>query len=240
MLHFSSARHAIDHQIRSPLAVVFAVMLTDILPGTSPVTGSSCSLPEELISRARHGNDDRLGQLLELYRRYLRLLARLQVDQRLQGKVDASDLVQDTLAEAHRDFAQFRGHTEPEFVAWLRAIVAANIANSVRRYLGTRCRDVRLERDLRADLNRSSGGLERVLIDSTVSPSEHAARRERAVLLADAVEQLPPDYREVIVLHHLRGRSIPDVARHMGRSVDSVQKLWARGLVSMRHLLKEC
>lgn len=176
---------------------------------------------------------------MELYRRYLRLLARLQIDKRLQGKVDASDLVQDTLVEAHQGFAQFHGTTEAELLAWLRKIMAANVANTVRRFLGTQRRNVRLERELQADLDRSSGGLERVLADSASSPSERASRREQAVLLADALEQLPPDYREVMVLHHLQGHPIPEVARQLGRSVDSVQKLWARGLANMRYLLKE-
>src|SRR5947209_19596393 len=110
-------------------------------------------LPEELLGRARAGGGLALGQLLELYRSYLALLARLQIGRRLRGKVDAADLVQDTFLEAHRHFAGFRGTTEAEFVSWLRGILAANLANLVRRYLGTRGRDVRLERELAAELD---------------------------------------------------------------------------------------
>ena len=194
---------------------------------------------EVLISRAREGNDGRLGDLLELHRRYLRLLARLQIDRRLQGKVDTSDLVQETLVQAHQDFAEFHGGTEAEFVAWLRRIMACKVTNTIRRFLGTQRRDVRLERELRADLDRSSGGLERVLADSASSRSQRAARREQAVLLANALEQLPPDYREVMIRHHLHGHPLPVVALQLGRSVDSVRKLWARGLARMRSLLKE-
>lgn len=203
------------------------------------MTSSSCSFPNVLISRAREGNHGRLGQLLELYRRYLRLLARLQIYGRLQGKIDASDLVQETLVQAHQDFGQFHGTTEAEFVAWLRKIMASKVANTIRRFVGTQRRDIRLERDLCADLDRSSGGLERALVDSTASPSQRAERREQAVLLADALEQLPPDYREVMIRHHLHGYSLPDVAQQLGRSADSVRKLWARGLANMRNLLKE-
>src|SRR2546430_10616716 len=103
--------------------------------------------PEQFLCLARAGSGPALGQLLELYRHYLALLARLQIGRRLQGKVDASDLVQETFLEAHRDFAQFQGLTEKELVSWLRQVLASNLANQVRRYFGTQRRDVRLERE---------------------------------------------------------------------------------------------
>src|SRR3954447_25708135 len=107
--------------------------------------------PEHLLQEARGGDAATLGQLLELYRRYLALLARVQIGKRLQGKVDASDLVQETFLAAHRNFARFRGQTEAELVSWLRQILAANLADVFRRYLGTQGRDVRLEREIEAD-----------------------------------------------------------------------------------------
>src|ERR687885_927392 len=102
--------------------------------------------PEHLLREARAGGAVPLGQLLELYRRYLALLARVQIGQRLQGKVDASDLVQETFLEAHRHFARFRGASEAEVVRWLRQILAAKLADLLRRYLGTPGRHVRLGR----------------------------------------------------------------------------------------------
>ncbi len=87
----------------------------------------------QLLTFARAGNRPALGQLLDRYRPYLMLLARLQIDRRLQGKVEAADLVQETFLEAHRDFAQFRGTTEKELVGWLRQILVSNLANLVRR-----------------------------------------------------------------------------------------------------------
>src|SRR5207253_544528 len=117
--------------------------------------------------------------------------------------------------EAHRDFAQFRGATEGELVAWLRQILATTLANQVRRFRGTRKRDVRLEQELAGDLDRSSRALARGLAAKESSPSQHAARREQAVLLADALDRLPADYREVIILRHLEGLKFPEVARRM-------------------------
>jgi RNA polymerase sigma-70 factor (ECF subfamily) len=193
--------------------------------------------PEPLLLEARAGNAVTLGRLLELYRRYLGLLARVQIGQRLQGKVDASDLVQETFLEAHRNFPRFRGTTEAELVAWLRQILAAKLADMLRRYLGTQGRDVRLERDIADALDRSSILLDRGLMAQQPSPSQQAARREQAVLLANALGALPDDYREAIVLRHLEGLTFPQVAERMGRSLDSVEKLWLRALARLRQSL---
>ena len=195
--------------------------------------------PEELLRRARSGNGADLGQLLELYRKYLTLLVRLQIGRRLQGKVDAADLVQDTFLQAHRDFGQFRGTTEEELIGWLRQILAHSLAMCVRRYFGTQRRDVRLERELAFELDQSSRDLDQGLLANSSSPSNQAARREQAVLLADALGQLTEDYREVIILRQMEGLTFPEVARRMGRSVDSVKKLWPRAMVQFRRALGE-
>lgn len=193
--------------------------------------------PEQLLRRARTGDVAALGQLLESYRNYLTLLARLQIRRRLQSKVDAGDLVQDTFLKAHRHFAQFRGASELELAAWLRQILAGNIANLVRHYYGTQRRDVRLEQELADDLERSSHGWGVGLAAQQSSPSQRAARREEAVRLANALAQLPEDYEDVIVLRHLQGLPFAEVALQMGRSVDSVEKLWVRALTRLRRLL---
>jgi RNA polymerase sigma-70 factor, ECF subfamily len=193
--------------------------------------------PELLLVRARAGDRDALGELLAGYSNYLALLARMQIGKRLQGKVDPADLVQEAFLEAHRDFPQFRGTTESELVQWLRRILAANLTDLLRRYLGSRRRDVRLERQLEAELDESSQAMDLGLVTRRSSPSQQAARQEQAVLLADALQSLPADYSEVIVLHHLEGLSFPEVAQRMGRSQDSVKKLWIRGLTRLRRFL---
>ena len=140
--------------------------------------------PEQLLLQAQAGDVPALGQLLEKYQSYLMLLARLQIGRRLQGKVDPADLVQETFLNAHRDFAKFRGDTEAEWLSWLREILACNLAHLIRRYLGTQRRDVRLERELKQDLNHSSQVLGQSLIAPQSSPSQSVSRREQAVLLA--------------------------------------------------------
>jgi RNA polymerase sigma-70 factor (ECF subfamily) len=193
--------------------------------------------PVELLQAARAGDRPALGRLLELYRNYLRLLARLQVGRRLRGKADPSDLVQEAFLAAQRTFAQFRGSSEAELVDWLRQILASKLVDLARRYLGTGQRDVRLERQLADDLDDSSRALGAALAAPSSSPSQRAVRREQAVLLADAIKSLPEDYGEVIILRHLEGLPLAAVAARMGRSVESVKKLWVRGIARLRQTL---
>jgi RNA polymerase sigma-70 factor (ECF subfamily) len=193
--------------------------------------------PEQFLARARREGGPALGELLELYRHYLYLLARAEIGRRLQSRFDASDLVQETFLAAHRDFARFQGTTEAELVAWLRQVLAARLADQVRRHLKAKRRDARLERRLAEELDQSSHDLERQVAARQSSPSDHAARRERAVLLAEALRALPTDYEEVIVLRHVEGLSFAEVANRMGRSVDSVEKLWVRALARLRRAL---
>jgi RNA polymerase sigma-70 factor (ECF subfamily) len=182
--------------------------------------------------------DPDLGRRLESYRDYLTILARMQIGRRLQGKVDASDVVQETFLHAVRDFTQFRGTSERELAGWLRQILAARLADLVRRYCGTQGRDVRLEQTLQVELDQSSQALDQELVAPLTSPSRQAIRHEQASWLAQALERLPEDYREVLVLHHLQECDFPEVARRMGRSVEAVKKLWARALARLRRSVR--
>jgi RNA polymerase sigma-70 factor (ECF subfamily) len=192
-----------------------------------------------MLLEAKAGGDATLGSLLELYRNYIRLLARLEIGRRLQGKLDASDLVQETFLEAHRNFGRFEGTDERQFVSWLRQILAAKVANLVRHYFGTQGRDVRLERQLADEIDNSSRAFGHELAVSLTSPSQQAVRREEAVLLADALQRLPEDYREVLILRHLEGLTFPEVARRMERTQDSVEKLWLRALAKLWQVFGE-
>lgn len=189
------------------------------------------------LRAARAGDGAALGRLLEDYRGYLTLLARIQIGRRLQGKADAADLVQDTFLSAHRQFPQFRGETPATFAAWLRSILAGQLAHLIRRYCLAEARDVRLEQSLEQELDSSSEGLARGMTSPGNSPSESVARREELTLLSDALERLPADYRDAILFRQIEGLSFAEIARRMGRTEDSVQKLWVRGLDALRRLL---
>jgi RNA polymerase sigma-70 factor (ECF subfamily) len=195
--------------------------------------------PGHLLLKARGGDEGARGVLFESYRPYLDLLARMEIGKRLQTKFDASDVVQDAFLEAHRNFGNFRGTAEPEFAAWLREILAARLSNLIRHFVGTRARDIRREQGLEIDLGHSSRLLDRGLCTLQTTPSQHAVSREQGVLLAQALAQLPDEYREVVVLRQIQELPFAEVADRMGRSVDSVQKLWVRALARLRHLVKD-
>jgi RNA polymerase sigma-70 factor (ECF subfamily) len=173
------------------------------------------------------------------YEPWLKLLARMQIDTRFQGKFSASDIVQQTLLEACRDLPQFRGQTEAELLAWLRQILAHVLAHEVRRYRGTQQRDIDREVSLEAALAQSSQRLGDMLAASGSSPSMKAERHEQELRLADVLAKLPDHYREVIILRNLEGLSHEAVAERMGRSVGAVRMLWVRALAELRVALVE-
>jgi RNA polymerase sigma-70 factor (ECF subfamily) len=174
---------------------------------------------------------------LEPFRAYLRLLARLHLDRRLQGKLDPSDVVQQTLLQAYQAREQFRGQTEAEQAAWLRQILANHLANVVRDF-GRDRRDVGREQSLQVAVQASSARLEVWLAAEQSSPSQKASRHEQLLRLAEALESLPEDQREAVTLHHLQGWTLDELGRHLGRSPAAVAGLIKRGLKQLRKKLK--
>jgi RNA polymerase sigma-70 factor (ECF subfamily) len=177
------------------------------------------------------------GPALEQFRSYLHSLARLHLDPRLKGKLDASDLVQQTLLQAHQARDQFRGG-DGERAAWLRQIPARNLAHAVRDF-GRDKRDVAREQALGAALEASSARLEAWLAAEQSSPSQQAERHEQAVRLAAALDQLPEAQREAVVLHYFQGCTVADVGRQLGRTQAAVAGLLHRGLKQLREQLRE-
>jgi RNA polymerase sigma-70 factor (ECF subfamily) len=175
---------------------------------------------------------------LENYRDYLRMLARLQLSPRLQAKLDASDVVQQAILQAHASRAQFRGESEAEWLAWLRAILANALAAAARRF-AAEARDLDRERALEAELEQSSSQLEGLLAADLTSPSERAVRCEELLRLAHAMNHLPPDQRRVVELHHLKGLPVAEVAKLMDRTRPAVVGLLFRGLKKLRELLQD-
>jgi len=171
------------------------------------------------------------------FRHYLLLLARLHLGDRARAKIDASDLVQETLLEAHRKRGQFRGASEPELAGWLRQMLAFSIADA-RRALGRAKRDIAREGSLEAALNDSSSRLEYLLAAPDSTPSQRASRQEQLVRLADALAQLPEDQRQAVVRKHLQGDTVVAIAQRMGRTETAVGGLLRRGMARLRELLK--
>jgi RNA polymerase sigma-70 factor (ECF subfamily) len=169
---------------------------------------------------------------LNRYRTYLLLLARGQLDPRWRARVDASDLIQQTLLEAHRDISRFDGQTEAQVAGWLRQILA-----NVARDQSCRKRDVHRERSLERALEESSARLEAWLADGQLSPSGQVERNEQLLQLAGALVLLPDTQREVVELRYLKGWALDRIAAHLGKTAAAVAGLLHRGLSQLRKLL---
>lgn len=196
---------------------------------------------ESLLLRAKEGHREELGDLLQLYSNYLKILATTQLDGKLRARVSPSDIVQETLMEAHRDFHQFRGGSVPELLSWLRRILIHNIGRIVERHVLAAKRNVRREVSLERvhqSLERSSLHLRQVA-DPGCSPSSAAQNMEHTRLLADQLAALPNEYRQVIVLRNIEGLSFNEVAESMERSSGAVRMLWLRAIDRLRDKFRE-
>jgi RNA polymerase sigma-70 factor, ECF subfamily len=176
-----------------------------------------------------------LLQRIEDYRDYLHLLARLQLDPRLRGKLDPSDVVQQTLAKAHQNRDQFRGSTAAEQAAWLRRILANNLIDAARKYQ----REVAVEVAIEQAVHDSSARLDAWLAAEQSSPSERVSREEQLLRLAAALARLSDDQRIVIELHHLKQDTVADIARRLDKTEAAIAGLLRRGLKKLRQLLQE-
>ncbi len=189
-----------------------------------------------MLAALRAGDAAAPGELLARYEPWLRLLAHVQVESRFNGKFDTADIVQQTMLEAVRALPQLRASTEAELGAWLRRILAHVIAHEVRRYRGTPKRDLDREVPLDQSLAESSRRLRDMVAAPGPTPSRHASLHEQEVLLADALAQLPEDYRQIIVLRNIEGLSHEEAAQRMGRTSAAVRMLWVRALARLKEL----
>ncbi len=189
------------------------------------------------LDALRQGDRGAVENALERYAPWLRLLARHEVESRFRARFDPSDVVQYAMLEAVRSFESFEGRTDAELTAWLRKILARALSHEVRRHKGAQKRDVGREQSLERDLEEVSGRWNAALAARDASPSMEAVQKESSLELAAALERLPDDYREVVILRNLEGLEHEEVARRMGRSSGAVRMLWVRALVELRNEL---
>ncbi|MFO0890222.1 MAG: sigma-70 family RNA polymerase sigma factor [Isosphaeraceae bacterium] len=173
----------------------------------------------------------------ERFRSYLRVLAELHLGREGRGKVEPSDVVQETMLEAHRKRHQFRGSTEAQMAAWLRAMLACNLADAVKAQRRGK-RDVDRERSLEAAVHQSSARLEAWLVSAQASPSERCERHEAVLELLDALTALPPAQRRALVMRHCQGCSLVQIAEELDRTPTAVAGLLKRGLATLRTILQ--
>ncbi len=173
---------------------------------------------------------------LERFRNYLRVLAEIQLGARLRSKVDASDIVQQSMLEAHQGLNKATFHSEGELIAWLRKILAHNLLN-VARDFGAQKRDVSRERSLAAEIDDNSARLEGLLASNQSTPSQQAVRNENATRLASALAELPDAQRRAVVLKHFHGKSVEEIARELDRTPLAIGGLLKRGLQKLRETM---
>ena len=183
------------------------------------------------------GSQENAVEELGRFRSYLRFLARVQLDRRLQAKVDPSDIVQQSLLQAHQAREQFRGATDAERAAWLRQILSRTLAHALRDFQREK-RDVAREVSLSQAMDASSARLERWLQADQSHPDQRAERNERMLLVSDALERLPPDQRDAIILRYWQGLPLQDIGDELHRSPRAIAGLLQRGLKTLRTSLK--
>lgn len=202
---------------------------------------STASLVDMLLE-AKSGDTASLGRLLAAYHNYLLLLARTQLDPQVRSRVSPSDIVQETMLEAHCGFSRFVGSSDGEFFVWLRKILANNLAKAVEQHVLTAKCDVRREatrHHINASLDNSALRLEAMLADHRPQAESQATLQEDLIRLADALVQLAPDYRDVIVMRHFEDISFADIALRLDRSSGATRMLWLRAIDQLKRLMQE-
>lgn len=194
-------------------------------------SGIDESFREKLLGEARGGSMSAFGQLLEIYRPYLQMVAEAELSSEIRPKVSASDLVQDSFLEAQLDFPGFRGTTDAEFRGWLRQVLIHNLKNASRSWQETEKRNVwREEQNL--PLAEQPGGTEK-------APSVMAMQREESIRLQSGLLSLPEHFRQVIFLRSYERLSFEEIGLRMQRTADAARKLWVRAIEQLQRVLAE-
>ena len=170
---------------------------------------------------------------LEAYRSYLKLLAEIQMNPRLRAKEDASDVVQLTLLQAHKDLKGFRGTSEGELRAWLKTILSHTIANVAKKYKRQK-RNAFIEISIDQQLQESAIRIMGELPADQTSPSQQVMQQERAEQLVDAMSHLLKDEYTAVLLKHVHDWKVAEIAEYLGRSPEAVAGLLRRGLKKLR------
>ena len=185
------------------------------------------------------GQMEMRGQLLQLYRNYLNVLATTQLDRRLRRRMSTSDLVQETMMAAHRDFDQFRGGSEGELLAWLRQILSNCLSHAVEKNIHAKKRDMRREvaiEHVARKLDDSMDRMSHLFVDKGDTPSQIVGQRELATELSDQLGKLKPSYRDVIVFRNLQGLSFEEIADRMEVKSGAARMLWMRAIAKFKEI----
>lgn len=195
-------------------------------------TGKATSKPsgdqrfEQALAKARAGDAEALGLLLEGCRRYLLFTVTRALESTLRPKEGASDLVQRTFVVAHADFASFRGTTLGELLAWLHRIIERQLANQVRHYKQTAKRD--LDREVSLDSLEQARAL--VFPDGRPGPADNAALADEQRRVTAAIAQLSKADQRVLRLRTWEGLPFAEIGRRLDLSAGAAEMFWLRAV----------
>jgi RNA polymerase sigma-70 factor (ECF subfamily) len=192
-----------------------------------------------LIDRAVQGDQKAWGELLVPYRDRLRRMIALRMDRRLQGRVDASDVIQEAMVDASHRLADYRQNPTMPFFLWLRFLTGQRLLEQHRRHLGAQgrdaCREISLYRGAMPET--TTAALAAQLLGRHTSPSQAAVRAERKIRLQEALNSLDPIDREILALRHFEQLSNGEAAQVLGLDKSAASKRYARALVKLKDIL---
>ena len=191
----------------------------------------------QLLIKAKSGDAEKLGRLLEQYRGYLLMLAHRYLDERLRRRIDPADIVQHTYLEAQRDLPSFRGSSPAEFAGWIRNILKHNVASAVARHVSAQKRSI--GREVNVGNDSAAANWFAQMPGSTTSPSRRVMREEAALAMLDALAQLPENQAEAVRLRYMEGLSLAEICERMGKTEMAAAGLLKRGLRKLREIMVE-
>jgi len=194
---------------------------------------------QQILDQAKQGDETAKGELLNRFRPYLNVIAQRMLDERLQGRMDAADVVQTTYLEASRDFLQFRGESIESLLSWLANILRNNVATAHQEHLVAQKRSARKEVVLRvaSESGGSSLGIADLVSSESSTPSQRLMRDEAAVVLSACLNKIPETQREAIRMRYLEGMSLKSISDRTGKSEMAVAGLLKRGLRALREVM---
>lgn len=191
---------------------------------------------DELVDRVRHGSRPAFEELFARHREQLKQALEVRMDFRLGGRVDISDIVQETYLEASQRFDDYLADPRLRFYVWLRWIGREKVIQHYRHHVAARRRAV--DRELVLPVDRSNEIVQRVAAGGA-TPTGELAARERAELLERALSDLADSDREVILLRHFEGLSHVEAAAVLGLAPDAARKRHVKALRRLGRRLKE-
>jgi RNA polymerase sigma-70 factor (ECF subfamily) len=203
------------------------------------IMAASADSLDDLLGRARAGDNAALAALFTHYRERLRRMIHLRLDRRLSGRVDASDILQDVYLDVRRRMASGGADPNLPFFLWLRLVTGQKLTDFHRRHLGTRMRDAGMEITLhRGSMPAaSSASLAAQLLGTMTSPTQAAVKIEHRLIVQEALSGLDPIDREILVLRHFEHLSNDEAALALGLKRSTASQRYVRALMRLKHVL---